>query len=871
MRRKLLLLAFTIFAASLTAGAIAACGGSNAGDDGSNTGDGGHKHQFTYYESCSPTCTQDGNVAYWHCDICGKNFDEAGDELTEVILKATGHTWGDWETISEATCTEDGSRKHTCEMCYYEETETVTAPGHTLVPYDEKQADCTHIGSAKYFECSACGKLYADEQTVTEILFEDTYTAPSGHDFGEWKVTKPATCTEDGEKTRSCKCGYTETQAIPAYGHSADGEKCTRCNTPVTQGLAFEETADKEGYRCTGWASMPDEDGQPVDLIIPSQYNGKPVEEVRSGAYPFAGDARIRTVSLPDTLTEIYPSTFENCTGIIKVYMPAELNQIGDSAFKNCSSLTELNLPKYVSIDNSAFAGCNSIERATLDADDLACIPNKANLVSLNIISGNTLPSLEECTGLVNLTVADSIKIITLDAFTDCTELQFSEYANALYLGNEENRYSVLVRATSKDITYCFVHPEAKAIAYSAFKWCEKLTGIRIPEECDVTSIPAEAFSGCKALKAIELSEKVKAIKEGAFAGCTALETVIMPDVTNFAENSFEDCNNVKKLTMHMSAYNYISHEKTEELEITGGTINVGAFSYTTTIKKVTIGSGVKTIGDYPFDNCTGIETIILEEGIESIGYAAFRATNIVSITIPASVKQMSGSAFEYCWSLLNIEVDEDNQWYASKDGILYNKEMTKFLCYPAGRQDSVYEIPSNVAEVSSEAFFSCNSLTQIKVGPNTLIADGAIQSCDALTAITVDENNAYHTDIDGILFSKDLTTLLRYPEGKTEILYEVPEQVTTIYNSAFSDCRNLTDIVIGENVTTLGDSAFYRCLNLKNVFYKGSEEEWQTLFKGYNNDPLEQAECYIYSETQPTEEGNFWHYGADGKTPEIW
>lgn len=91
---------------------------------------------------------------------------------------------------------------------------------------------------------------------------------------------------------------------------------------------------------------------------------------------------------------------------------------------------------------------------------------------------------------------------------------------------------------------------------------------------------------------------------------------------------------------------------------------------------------------------------------------------------------------------------------------------------------------------------------------------------------------------------------------------------MTTIGYEAFNFCENLTSVTIGSNVTTIGDSAFYNCSNLSRIFYKGSAESWNDITFGVNARP---GKVYYFTETEPTDGGNYWHYDTDGKTPVIW
>ena len=126
-------------------------------------------------------------------------------DMTDVCVT---HTFGEWTTVKEATCTEAGSEKRVCSICSAEETRSIEALGHKFGEWTvTKKATCTEKGSQTR-TCSVC------QATETQDI------AALGHSFGKWVVTKEATRTEEGLKTRTCSvCSATETQVIPALGN----------------------------------------------------------------------------------------------------------------------------------------------------------------------------------------------------------------------------------------------------------------------------------------------------------------------------------------------------------------------------------------------------------------------------------------------------------------------------------------------------------------------------------------------------------------------------------------------------------------------------------------------------------------------------
>ncbi len=175
-----------------------------------------HKHNLDFVKPSDATCTGDGNVAHYHCSICGMNFaDEAGTtELKDIVVPAS-HTFGDWMPKKAATCTEAGHEDHfLCSVCglykllstdgetYVDATaEEVIIPalGHKLAHVESKPATCTGDGNEEYWYCETCsgGKIFADKALTTETTLEKV-TIPAGHNYTSHVYAKDATCTENG-------------------------------------------------------------------------------------------------------------------------------------------------------------------------------------------------------------------------------------------------------------------------------------------------------------------------------------------------------------------------------------------------------------------------------------------------------------------------------------------------------------------------------------------------------------------------------------------------------------------------------------------------------------------------------------------------
>ena len=547
------------------------------------------------------------------------------------------------------------------------------------------------------------------------------------------------------------------------------------------------------------------------------------------------------------------------------------------------------------------------------------------------------------------------------------------QYGDLYYTINDDN--TVTITGCNEDVTSVEIPEkiEEKVVAEIgswAFEYCSNLISVIIPDS--VTSIGEKAFVNCSSLTSISLPHKLINIGDFAFDNCSSLTNIILPDgVTDIGEWAFYDCSGLMSISLPDSvmsmgdgAFAYCSSltsielpdrltvidnwtfymcENLESITVPDIVTIIGeyAFENCESLKTIDIPNSLKSIGDHAFGYCSSLNYVILPDSVISIGNDAFNGcSELESIIIPGSVTSIGNCAFGYCWSLKNIEVDNDNGYYCSEDGILYSKDKTILIQYAAGKTDENYTIPDyvlsiadyafagshfknvtisdNVTSIGDAAFEFCIFLSSITI-PDSVsnIGAGILNNCHNLKNIEVENGNKYYCSENGILYSKDKTTLVQYPVGKTDAILTIPSSISAIGDSAFSGSLNLKYINIPDNVTSLGidafsgcinavsvtisdgitsinDWAFSSCINLKyivipdsvvdiseyafvscsnltDVYYTGSEDQWYSITIDHGNPALEEAVIHFNSNgPQPPRISNVIVNKDDANSAEI-
>ena len=746
--------------------------------------------------------------------------------------------------------------------------ESVTTIGYRAFSgtawYDNQPDGLIYVGKVLY-----CYKGKMPEDTSFDVREGTVSIAP--YAFSDCSnltsITIPESVTSIGDYAFSDCSSLTGlfilAEIPPTIGMSVFPNSSIYIYVPASSVEAYKSAEGWRGYENIQSTDLIQVDGIWYDFISKAK-----VAKVISG--PAGIKYANTTITIPETViyedveyhvTSIGDYAFRYCSSLTSVTLPASVTSIGNYAFSRCSSLTAMTIPEGVtSIGEHAFYGCSSLTSITLP-ESVKSIGSYAFCgCTGELIVNCNIPSVSSSSDgafygakFTKVTIGDKVTWIGNQAFSGCGSIVDVTIPMSVE-GIGSKAFSGCSSLTSITI------PEGvRWIEEGAFYECSSLTSITIPENSKLTSIGEYAFYKCSSLTSITIPEGVRWIEEGAFYECSSLTSITIPEsVTSIGDNAFYGCSSLTDVNVHIASLEswiannfakplgqsyslYLKGELLTNVDIPSSveTIPGYAFYNCSSLTSVTIPEGVTSIGDVAFYGCSGLKSITLPESVTTIGYSAFsRCSNLTSITIPASVTSIGGRAFYNCSSLTGLIILAEipptiGTSVFPNSSIYIYVPASSVKAYKSAEGWSGYENIQSTDLIQVDGiwydFISKAKVAKVISGPagikyaNTItipetviyedveyhvtsIGNSAFSDCSNLTSITIPESV---TSIGDYAFS-DCSSL-------TSI--NIPESVTTIGNSAFSDCSNLTSIVLPKSVKSIGSSAFANCLELLDVY----------------------------------------------------
>ena len=492
-------------------------------------------------------------------------------------------------------------------------------------------------------------------------------------------------------------------------------------------------------------------------VSIPATLGGVKVTGIGRNAFL---RCRLTTVTIPSSVKFIGSDAFKECYGLQSVTLPDGVKRIGVGAFYRCGGLASVIIPQGVEvIGGGAFSYCANLTTVT--------IPSTVTNIGTYAIS--------DCSRLKSVTILGDVRQIEKGAIWKCPEL-----------------------------TTVTIHGERPEAPNDIFRNCGKLKSIHVPAK-------AKSWAGMKEWLGIPLvfdgedvGRRVQAERGDAQGGSLARLRQ-----RRMMRRAAEDAAEQQQATVdgYTWSYRVKNGEATIVAKRDGKSSCAVSPTPTGDVKIPATLGGVKVtrIGWEAFRNCKEVTSVTIPEGVTHIDvHALGYCGRLKSVTLPSSLKDIGYAAFGGCVALESVTIPNGVRSIAAD-------------AFNGCRKVKSLVIPESVTHIGDRAFCGCRELESVAIPSGVAnIGKGVFSGCNALKLINVDSGNQAVALIDGVLYTKDRSELVMWPNPRNAVV--IPDGVTKIRGWAFAGGSGMTSVSIPESVTSIGEIAFIGCDGLKSI-----------------------------------------------------
>ncbi|MBE6977086.1 MAG: hypothetical protein E7438_00380, partial [Ruminococcaceae bacterium] len=535
------------------------------------------------------------------------------------------------------------------------------------------------------------------------------------------------------------------------------------------------------------------------------------------GDYALHG-AKITSIRIPASVKQISYCAFINCLDLQTVTFAenSALNVIEDSAFSGCTALKSANLPDNLRIlGGSAFSGCKSLTEVILPA----------------ALSNLERYAFRGCSGLTKFVMQEGLEFIEGNVLSDENTRHYALEEITIPSTVREIGQSAFAYHTGLKRVYFAEGSQLTFLAYGVFNKCTSLESIALPaslttlQEATISGVKrVDLFNGCTSLKNVDMSActNITVWPSRMFDGCTSLETLLLPE---------------SLLTINSYAAYGLTGLK--EIVIPARVTEIGGYAFDgcTSLEKVTfaedsqmIALGVNDVlADNPdwgigiFANTTALQTIILPEGLLSIGVSCFENSGLAYFDMPVTVRTIASKAFKNCDNLVNADLSPE---------LLYLGDEAFFDCDMLEKADVVF----GLEYLGAYAFAYSEKLQKAYIPASiSSIAGNPYMGCSGIQSFELDPDSTDFREYEGVLYNVDMTVLLYYPASLTAEVFTFPETVREIAPGAFAGAQ-MKNFVVPEQILEIPDYAFSSAAIESITFHPGVQSVGAHAFEGCQN-----------------------------------
>ncbi len=692
-------------------------------------------------------------------------------------------------------------------------------------------------------------------------------------------ITLPNSITNIGGDAFS-GCTGLESITIPDSVTSIGGGAFSRCGlTSITISDSVTNIGNSAFYMCDNltkvyisdieaWCNIDFENSgsNPLawganlylnDILVENLEIPSTITEIKP--YAFFDCKSIKSITLPDSITNIGIDSFSGCTGLLSLTIPDNVTNIGDYAFQGCTELTRITISDSVTnIGYNAFNYCYNLENVYISDIEAWCNIDFENPFSNPLCCGANLyltsillESLEipisiteiksytfySCKSLISITIPKSVIYIGYNAFSDCNNL-----SDVYYMGSVEDWNKI---------------NKSYAVEFEQIHFAEVTETYIIKYDANSGSGAPETQSKNKG-ESIILSTS-EPIREGySFLGWATTFDAKEPEYFSGAWFDIDSdtvlyavWKDINDTTIASGVCGDLTWALDEEgILVISGSGNMGNYSYYPTtapwysnrfsIKSIIIDNGVKSIGDYAFYGCGNLTSVTIPDNVVKIGDYAFCCSSLSDIYITDNTYKIAHTAFD------------GTKWYDSQpDGVVY---LGKYVySYKGEMPVDTSIVLNNAIGIADYAFSDCENLSELTIGENVkYIGSYAFKNCVNLKTVKYNAINCYYSDGG---YSVEETEQFSGCDGLEDIV--IGNKVIFIPTNMFSNCTNIKKVYIGDSVEVIG-GAFTNCTQIKefnipksvkyiwqyafpvtseleNIYYEGTEEDWNNILIYYS------------------------------------